>query len=120
MAQYIDEFLKDRPRGAREEFRSRTIERQYSSIIQWRRNRRIRETTPRDCAEILDTLAKVRSMIENTREISEADCGNIHSSLNSISTTLDEYMRSQKARKIEELEQQSRRISEELQELRGY
>ncbi|MBD5231459.1 MAG: hypothetical protein HDS66_04810 [Bacteroidales bacterium] len=120
VAQYIDEFLKGRSPQSCEEFRSRSIDRQYSSIIQWRRSKRIKESTPQSTAEIIDTLASVSRMIANAPEISDADRQSISDRLNSLHQQLDEYMERQRTRRIEELEQESRRISERLQELRGY
>lgn len=120
VAQYIDEFLKGRSQRACEEFRNRPLERQYSSIIQWRRSRRIKESTPQSTTDILDVLGKVSMMIANAPSISDDDCKSISAQLDSLRQQLDEYMTRQRSRCIEELEEESRRINARLQELRGY
>ena len=120
MAQYREEFLKGRSQAAREEFMARPLERQYSSIIQWRRNKRIKEATPRSTSEILETLVRVGEMIGNAPQIEEQDSRQIAERLTQLQEQLAQYMEHQKVRRIEALEQESRRISEQLQQLRGW
>lgn len=120
VAKHIDEFLKGRSPKAREEFLSRSLDRQYSSIIQWRRARRIKESTPQSTAEILDTVSRLADMIANAPEISEADSREISERIGALQGRLNAYMEEQKLRRIRALEEESRRINERLSELRGF
>lgn len=120
VAQYIDEFLKGKGEQVCREFRERPVDKQYSSIIQWRRNKRIKERTPRSVTEIHNALAKIGEMIEHVPEIPEADSVKMFRSIEALSDQLRQYLERQKMRRIQMLEEENRRIQEELQALRGY
>lgn len=120
VAQYRDEFLSGRSQSAREEFLSRPLDKQYASIIQWRRNKRLRESIPAATSEIIAALDNVRDLISNAAEISQADASAINERLDSLHVHLAEYLEKQKARTISELEAESARIADKLRTLRGY
>lgn len=120
VAKHIDEFLKGRTPKAREEFLSRSLDRQYSSIIQWRRAKRIKERTPQSTEEILETISRLAEMIANAPEISESDSRDISERIGALQGKLTDYMEAQKLRSIQALEEESRRINARLSELRGF
>lgn len=118
VAKHIDDFLKGRTPEAQEEFRSRTIERQYACIIQWRRKLRKKQETPRNVEEIVETLEKSMQLIVNAPAITEEQCTQIRTMLERICGSLDEYMSRQKQRTIENLEARRAEIEAQLRQLR--
>lgn len=120
MAQYIDEFLSGRTQKSKEEFRARPIEKQYASIIQWRRSRRLKDVTPRNAADILSSLSHTAELINNASEISDQEAQAIYSAISSLNDHVTRYMEQQRERRIRELEQQSQSIAAELAKLRGF
>lgn len=118
VAKYIDEFLKGRPQAARDEFKSRPIERQYASISQWRRAKRKKEETPRAVQDIYSLLERVREMVRNSDSISASEAGEIRANLERVGDELDRYMESQRQRRIAALESEQQRIAMQLEALR--
>ena len=66
---YIDQFLKGRGPESCERFRSKSLDKQYSSIMQWRRKLRREESTPKSTREIIDALRRVNALVGNAPEM---------------------------------------------------
>mgnify|MGYP006342328151 CR=1 FL=1 len=56
VAKYIDEFLKGRSPEMVAKFKSRDVEKQYFSIMQWKRKQRIESMTPKNADVIINAL----------------------------------------------------------------
>lgn len=116
---YIDAFLKGRSEEKKNKFKAKPLNLQYASIMQWRRNIAKRENTPKSTKEILDTLRKANSLIENSPSIEDEYRQAIEMELDSIRHTLDDYCEKQRQRRIDELEARQRDINAQLQQLRN-
>lgn len=116
---YIDSFLKGRSQNAIDRFRSKAEHLQYASIMQWRRRMRKMENTPKSTREILETLRRAVSLIENAPEISDTDLQAIEAELDTLRRAAAECHERTRTRRISELEEQQRRINEQLEQLKG-
>lgn len=115
---YIDAFLKDRGPEACEKFRSKDLDKQYSSIMQWRRKMRIIENTPKSVRDISELLKKASQLIVNAPEITEEDVATVEADLEALRTTLHNTLEKHRREKIRALEEESRRIASQLEKLR--
>lgn len=115
---YIDEFLQGRGPEACERFRSKDLNKQYSSIMQWRRKVRIQESTPRSTREITDMLKKVGQMIVNAPEFAEDDASAVSHELEVLRQTVGVTLEKRREAQIQALEEESRRIASRLEQLR--
>lgn len=116
---YIESFLKGRSESAKERFRAKAEHLQYASIMQWRRRLRKLENTPKSTKEIMETLRRASALIENAPEISEADMQAIDAELDTLRRAVDTCYERTRTRRINELEEQQRRINEQLEQLKG-
>lgn len=118
VAKYIDAFLKGKSPAMVEKFRSKDVDRQYASIMQWRRKMRILQNTPQSVRDITDLLRKASENLVNAPLFSAADIEEITNEINRFKGALEECIESQRLRKIRELETQQEAIRRELEELR--
>ena len=116
---YIEEYLKGRSPEMVAKFRNRDVEKQYFSIMQWKRKQRIESMTPKNADEIIKNLKNIKNLIYNASELTQEDVKCIDSVISEIQESLKEYLQKQRARKIQELEQQQSEIARQLQALRG-
>lgn len=116
---YIDAFLKGRGPEACERFRSKDLNKQYSSIMQWRRKVRILESTPKSTREIIDVLKRTAQLISNAPEMTEQDASAINQELDRLRDTLQSTLDKHRQEKIRLLEEESRRIASQLQQLKS-
>lgn len=119
VAKYIDEYLKGRTPEMAEKFRNKDVDKQYFSIMQWKRKQRIESLTPKNADEIVANLKNVKDLINNLAELTPEDMKKINLTLDEIQVCLNDYMTKQRVRKIQELEQKQSEIARQLQELRG-
>lgn len=119
VAKYIDEYLKGRTPEMAEKFRNKDVDKQYFSIMQWKRKQRIESLTPKNADEIVANLKNVKDLINNLAELTPDDMKKINLTLDEIQVCLNDYMTKQRVRKIQELEQKQSEIARQLQELRG-
>ena len=84
---YIDAFLKGRSQSAVDKFKAKAEKLQYASIMQWRRRMRKLENTPKGTKEILDTLHRAQTLIENA-PITDSDLHAIQAELTVDSQTI--------------------------------
>lgn len=116
---YIDAFLKGRGPEACEKFRAKDLSKQYSSIMQWRRKMRIIESTPKSTRDIIEALKRTAQMISNAPEMTEQDAATINNELQALHSTLDQTLDKHRQEKIRLLEEESRRIASQLQQLKS-
>lgn len=116
---YMDAFLKGRSQATAEKFRAKAEHLQYASIMQWRRRLRKLENTPKSTKEIMETLRRATSLIENAPEISDTDMQTIDHEIGNLRQALATCYERTRTRRISELEAQQRRINEQLELLKG-
>lgn len=119
VARYIDEFLKGRSPKMVEKFRVKDVDKQYFSIMQWKRKQRLESIPPQDIDIIINNIKATKSSILNAKELTNEEVKKINILLEDIQKCLNEYISQQRVRKIQELEQKQSEIARQLQELRG-
>lgn len=119
VAKYIDEYLKDKSPTAVEKFHTKDVDKQYASIMGWRRKLRLEASTPDSADEIVDYLKHAKVLIGNAPEISQQDMERIKVQLQQLQDYIVEYQEVQRMQKIAELEQRQQEIARQLQRLRG-
>lgn len=119
VARFIDEFLKGKSEEAQQRFREKEIDKQYSSIMQWRSKSRRSQQPVSPGNEILNELRGVKNKISKAPLINSQECRLIYSEIEALRNTLSIYEEEQKMRRIRELEAQKEAIAAELQRLRG-
>ena len=119
VARFIDEFLKGKSEEAQQRFREKEIDKQYSSIMQWRSKSRRSQQPVSPGNEILNELRGVKNKISKAPLINSQECRLIYSEIEALRSTLSIYEEEQKMRRIRELEAQKEAIAAELQRLRG-
>ncbi len=119
IARYIDEFLKGRSPKMVEKFRAKDVDKQYFSIMQWKRKQRLESIPPQDIDIIINNIKATKSSILNAKELTNEEVKKINILLEDIQKCLNEYISQQRVRKIQELEQKQSEIARQLQELRG-
>lgn len=119
VARFIDDFLKGKSEEAQQRFREKEIDKQYSSIMQWRSKSRRSQQPVSPGNEILNELRGVKNKISKAPLINSQECRLIYSEIEALRNTLSIYEEEQKMRRIRELEAQKEAIAAELQRLRG-
>lgn len=119
VAKYITEYLKDKSPEFADKFRAKDVEKQYASIMGWRRKLRQEAATPESAEAIVDYLKQAKVLIGNATAISEEELKRITDQVELLRQYLEEYKESQRQRRIAELEQQQEEINRQLRRLRG-
>lgn len=119
VARYIEEYLKGKPEEAQQRFRSKDINKQYSSIMQWRSKLRRSQQPLTPGAELLADLRSIKGKLPKAQHLSSQECRLIYAEIDALRQTLAIYEEEQKQRRIHELEAQREAIAVELQRLRG-
>lgn len=119
VAKYIADYLKDKSPEFADKFRAKDIEKQYASIMGWRRKLRQEAATPESAEAIVDYLKQAKVLIGNATAISEEELKRIIEQVELLRQYLEEYKESQRQRRIAELEQQQEEINRQLRRLRG-
>lgn len=119
VARYIDEYLKGKSEEAQERFRSKEINKQYCSIMQWRSKQRRSQQPQAPGAELLSELKTVKVKLQKAPVLTGAECRMLYAEIDSLKQALAIYEEEQKQRRIRELEAQREAIARELQSLRG-
>ena len=114
---YQDAYLAGKGEQARQAFLAKSVAKQYSCIMAWRhRMRHSNKTT--DGSEILDHLRVARKRLSGASDINEQELRTIDTELAALRDGVSVFRANQKAREIEELEQQQARIMERLRNLK--
>lgn len=119
VARYIDDYLKGKSDEVQERFRSKDINKQYCSIMQWRSKLRRSQQPPTPGAELLADLRSVKAKMPKAAHLSAQECKLLYAEIDALRQTLAIYEEEQKQRRIHELEAQREAIAAELQRLRG-
>lgn len=119
VARYIDDYLKGKSEDAQERFRSKDINKQYCSIMQWRSKLRRSQQPPAPGAELLADLRSLKNKLSKAPQLSAQECRMLYAEIDALRQALAIYEEEQKQRRINELEAQREAIAVELQRLRG-
>lgn len=120
VARYIDEFLEGKSDEARERFLARDVNRQYSSIMQWRSKLRRSRQPVAPAVELLSDIKALKARIAKAPHLNAQECRQLYAEIDGLRQSLAIYEEEQKQRRIRELESQREAIVRELQSLRGH
>lgn len=119
VARYIDDYLKGKSEETQERFRSKDINKQYCSIMQWRSKLRRSQQPQAPGAELLSDLRAVKTKLSKAPQLTTQECRMLYAEIDALRQALAIYEEEQKQRRIHELEAQREAIAAELQRLRG-
>lgn len=119
VARYIDDYLKGKSEETQERFRSKDINKQYCSIMQWRSKLRRSQQPLAPGAELLADLRSLKNKLTKAPQLTAQDCRMLYAEIDALRQALAIYEEEQKQRRIHELEAQREAIAAELQRLRG-
>lgn len=116
---YIDEFLKNRSEEQKIEFLSRSVDRQYASIMAWKHRQYGSKSDMQDIEGLIDGLRSVRKTIPVVLDMNEKDLKRLRREVAALESAITTYEQQQREREIKELEAQQRELERRLAELRG-
>lgn len=116
---YIDNYLSGKTPEFCEQFRNKSVDKQYSAIMSWRRKQRLAEDTPQTCDEIVEHIRRTRTLACNMPDITESEVARIENEISALSHFLSEFKMRIRQREIEELERKRSEIEAKLNELRN-
>lgn len=119
VARYIDDFLKGKSEDVQERFREKSLDKQYSSIMQWRSKQRRKDQPVAPGTDLLNDLKAIKAKLQKAPEITGAECRLLYAEMDGLRQALALYEEERKQRRIRELEAQKEAIARELQSLRG-
>lgn len=115
---YIDEFLEGKSEVAKEEFLSRSIDRQYASVMAWKQRKNAAKMKQISFQNVLNTLKETRKSIPFLENLSSADINKLHKEIKNIENAINDYEKMRAEQEILQLESEQRRITEKLNQLR--
>lgn len=119
VAKYIEEFLREKKPEFAEKFRNKDVNKQYASIMGWRRKLKHIEETPKSNDDILAQIQQAKSLIMNASEISAQEAKLIGEQIAELQNALAYSLEQQRIRTIQDLERKQQEIARQLQILKG-
>lgn len=116
---YKEEFLGNRSEEARREFLSRSIDRQYASIMAWKHRQYSADKGMHDVESLIDGLRVVRKSLPLVENIDEKDLKKLRKELGLVEVAIAAYEKQQRVKEIKELEQQQKELVKRLTILKG-
>lgn len=113
---YRDEFLRGRTQQAIEAFNNKPVEKQYSSIMTWRYNRRKAEKRSADPSLPIRELSR---KVLSGSGFDHEQLSSIEEALTELSLAIEERRTQLRLREIEDLEKDRIAIEQRLRDLRA-
>lgn len=113
---YRDEFLRGRTQQAIEAFNNKPVEKQYSSIMTWRYNRRKAEKRSTDPSLPIRELSR---KVLSGSGFGHDELSAIEEALTELSLAIEERRTQLRLREIEDLEKDRIAIEQRLRDLRA-
>ncbi len=111
-------FLQGRSQHFIDKFNARDFDRQYQSIMQWKRRASL-EAKPAAAAELMKILKKVIKTLDNGVEMTSSENQKIGKLLNGVREKLSNQQAIIRQREIEALERQYSAIARQIASLKG-
>ncbi len=120
IAMYREDFLKGKTEAQCKKFDEKDINKQYGSIMAWKRREGLSKSRPRKApmssASILDELKRVKKNIP-ALDLSEKDIEKTLAILASIQEDLKNFEDTKKAQRLRDLKSKRSSLDREIQEL---
>lgn len=118
--QYLEEYLKDKPEDWKGEFLAKPIERQYSTIMGWKRRNEIKsKARGLNPADVIKHASALASMIELTENFTEKEQQKMIEALDAAKEKITNFQRIRDARRLRALERQQEEIQQQINRLRS-
>lgn len=125
IAFYKEAFLAGKPEEVRTRFEEKDVEKQYSSIIAWRRRQRKAESkneepTPEDTltpASIIDSLKQIKDAVPQLESIAQHEREQILGLLGDITSDIHNFDRIKKSQLLSRLESEQQEIDRQRNSL---
>lgn len=121
---YRDEFLASQKPDKRENFIQKSIDKQYASIMSWRRRQRMADETPAEpkgnlsANSLIAAVRKVRKSVVDVQELSQRDSNRLRIEAEELIVTLANYDKIRAQKELENLERENARMQARMEELR--
>lgn len=119
IALYIDEYLNGKSDEDRQKFYEKSVEKQYSTIMAWKRRREIANSNanPASVSAMVETFKKIKKAIGELDSLSPKDADRLRTGLNEIYSDIDNFDKIKKSQLLRELESEKERIARESENL---
>lgn len=119
IALYRDAFLEGKDEETRRKFDEKDINKQYSSIIAWRRRRNISSDDDEQpsAALALELLKKAKKVINDLDSLSPRDSEKLWDAANEVADDVNNFDRIKKSRLIKELESEKEKLQRQGENL---
>lgn len=115
---YIEQFLEGKSEERKKEFRSRSIERQYASIMTWK-HRNSDLISSDSYTDILQNIRELKKNIVKMPVISDKELVKLKKEIMELTSSINEYERLRNEMEIKALEAEQQRLSLRIAQLRG-
>lgn len=119
VALYLEEFLSGKSDEVRTAFMNRPIEKQYFTIMAWKRRRDLMSaaSNPTSVAAMIMLLKKVKKSLSSLETLSQKDSDKLRKFLDKIYTDIDNFDKIKKSQLIKELESEKERIARQTENI---
>lgn len=114
---YEKEYLAGRSEAQIEKFRAKDVERQYSSIMSWRHQQRVKAQKASGKISIAENLRDIRKQFESSRAIDANMLGNIQKEIDLFVQALKNRQDDLKNYELRQLMEQKSLIEERMRQL---
>ncbi len=119
IALYLEEYLNGKSDEDRQRFYEKPVEKQYSTIMAWKRRREIANSNanPTSVSAMVETFKKIKKAIGELDTLSPKDADRLRGALNEIYYDIDNFDKIKKSQLLRELESEKERIARESENL---
>lgn len=113
------EFLKGKSEAAVNKFMSKSIDKQYASLMAWKRRNSIEIGSTVTVADILKSLSRSRGNVVKLESLSDREAKKLLAELDNFKNTVDNFSKIQKERRLADMERERARIERDIEALRS-
>lgn len=120
IALYRDEYLAGKDDEARRAFDEKSVERQYSCIVTWRRRRKLTAPAKNDTSSptaIADSLRKLRDALHALPSLADSDRQKILEAAEAVADDVRNFDRIKKGQLLRELQSEQEKMNREREQL---
>ncbi|MDE5714423.1 MAG: hypothetical protein K2I16_12500, partial [Muribaculaceae bacterium] len=116
---YIDEYLNGKSDEERQQFYEKPVDKQYSTIMAWKRRRDLAgsNTNVSSVAAMTEALRKVKKAIPSLDSLSPKDADRLRTALHEIYYDIDNFDKIKKGQLLRELESEKEKIVKQTESL---
>lgn len=119
IALYIDEYLNGKSEEERQQFYEKPVDKQYSTIMAWKRRRDLAGSNANvsSVAAMTEALRKVKKAIPALDSLSPKDADRLRTALHEIYYDIDNFDKIKKGQLLRELESEKEKIIKQTESL---